>query len=77
MSEPNVQVSTPVTTEPKPKANRGFRIMDPAKQREIASKGGIESHRRGTGHQWSSEEARLAGRIGGRNSNGGRGRGAK
>jgi general stress protein YciG len=45
--------------------DRGFASMDPEKQREIASKGGKAAHERGTAHQWSSEEAREAGRKGG------------
>lgn len=47
------------------KEDRGFASMDPAKQREIASKGGRAAHEKGTAHQWSSEEARDAGRKGG------------
>jgi uncharacterized protein len=47
------------------KADRGFASMDPTKQREIASKGGRAAHLRGTAHEWSSEEAREAGRKGG------------
>jgi general stress protein YciG len=39
--------------------------MDRAKQREIASKGGKAAHVKGTAHEWSSEEAREAGRKGG------------
>jgi hypothetical protein len=39
--------------------------MDPQKQREIASKGGRAAHTQGTAHEWSSEEARNAGRKGG------------
>jgi uncharacterized protein len=39
--------------------------MDPAKQREIASKGGKAAHQKGTAHEWTSEEAREAGRKGG------------
>jgi general stress protein YciG len=39
--------------------------MDPAKQREIASKGGKAAHQKGTAHEWTSEEARDAGRKGG------------
>lgn len=46
-------------------SNRGFASMDPAKQREIASKGGRAAHQKGTAHQWTSEEARAAGRKGG------------
>jgi len=44
------------------------------KQREIASKGGRAAHLKGTAHQWTSEEARNAGRKGGQISRGGRGR---
>lgn len=39
--------------------------MDRAKQREIASKGGKAAHAKGTAHEWTSEEAREAGRKGG------------
>jgi general stress protein YciG len=39
--------------------------MDGEKQRTIASKGGRAAHAKGTAHEWSSEEARAAGRKGG------------
>jgi hypothetical protein len=39
--------------------------MDRLKQREIASKGGKAAHQKGTAHEWTSEEAREAGRKGG------------
>ncbi len=39
--------------------------MDPAKQREIASKGGKRSHELGTAHAFTSEEATVAGKKGG------------
>jgi uncharacterized protein len=39
--------------------------MDPARQREIASRGGRAAHEKGTAHEWSSDEARNAGRKGG------------
>ena len=48
--------------------------MTPEKQREIASKGGRAAHAKGTAHEWTSEEARQAGRKGGQISRGGRGR---
>lgn len=51
---------------------RGFASMDPEKQREIASKGGRAAHMQGTAHEWSSEEAREAGRKGGAASRGNR-----
>jgi len=47
------------------KEDRGFASMDRTKQREIASKGGKAAHQKGTAHEWTSEEAREAGRKGG------------
>jgi general stress protein YciG len=44
---------------------RGFASMDAEKQRSIASLGGRAAHRLGTAHEFSSEEAREAGRKGG------------
>lgn len=44
---------------------RGFASMDPEKQKEIASKGGKVAHEKGTAHEFTSEEAREAGRKGG------------
>lgn len=46
-------------------SNRGFASMDEAKQREIASMGGRAAHESGNAHEFSSEEAREAGRKGG------------
>ena len=45
--------------------NRGFAAMDQAQQREIASRGGKAAHEQGTAHEFTSEEARAAGRKGG------------
>lgn len=56
------------------KERRGFASMSPEKQREIASKGGRAAHSKGTAHEWTSDEARAAGRKGGQASRGGRGR---
>jgi general stress protein YciG len=39
--------------------------MDRGRQKEIASKGGKAAHQKGTAHEWTSEEARNAGRKGG------------
>jgi general stress protein YciG len=47
------------------KSRRGFASMDPLKQKEIASKGGRAAHEQGVAHEWSSDEARAAGRKGG------------
>src|SRR3954453_6092302 len=46
-------------------SKRGFASMDSSKQREIASKGGRAAHAKGTAHEFTSDEARLAGRKGG------------
>ena len=56
------------------KERRGFASMSPERQKEIASKGGRAAHQKGTAHEWTSEEARSAGRKGGQISRGGRGR---
>lgn len=47
------------------KEDRGFASMDRGKQRDIASKGGRAAHQKGSAHEWTSEEAREAGRKGG------------
>src|SRR5689334_22132338 len=47
------------------KDERGFASMEPDRQREIASKGGHAAHEKGTAHEFTSDEAREAGRKGG------------
>ncbi len=47
------------------KDRRGFASMDRQKQREIASRGGKAAHGKGTAHEFTSQEAREAGRKGG------------
>jgi general stress protein YciG len=47
------------------KTSRGFASMDLGKQREIASKGGKAAHAQGRAHEFTSDEAREAGRKGG------------
>lgn len=49
---------------------RGFGAMSVEKQREIASKGGRAAHEKGTAHEFTSDEAREAGRKGGKASGG-------
>lgn len=46
------------------KSRRGFAAMDPQRQREIASQGGKTAHLQGSAHQFTSEEARVAGKKG-------------
>lgn len=44
------------------KKPRGFAAMDPQRVREIASMGGRAAHEKGVAHEFSTEEARAAGR---------------
>ncbi len=46
-------------------AKRGFGSMDKERHRLIASKGGKRVQELGTGHRFTSEEARAAGKKGG------------
>jgi general stress protein YciG len=54
-----------VGTEERRPRRRGFAAMDRDRVKEIASKGGKAAHAAGTAHQFSSDEARVAGRKGG------------
>jgi general stress protein YciG len=56
---------SPSAPSAKPKSARGFASMDPAKQKEIARKGGRAAHEKGTAHEFTPDEARAAGRKGG------------
>jgi general stress protein YciG len=46
-------------------SRRGFASMDPTQLRRIASKGGKAAQESGGAHNWTKEEAQLAGRKGG------------
>jgi len=72
-SEPTQQHLTPdrppqhfAGGEGKQKRPRGFAAMDRTIVSEIARKGGKAAHSAGTAHEFTSEEARVAGRKGGR-----------
>jgi len=54
------------TGEAKPRRPRGFAAMDRKLVSEIARKGGKAAHSAGTAHEFTSDEARDAGRKGGR-----------
>ena len=60
-----MQSNNQAGTQVKRTSSRGFGSMDPQRQREIASEGGRAAHERGTAHEFTSEEAREAGRKGG------------
>jgi len=62
MTTSNVHENDPDAT---PKKKRGFAAMDPATVREFARRGGVAAHQAGRAHEFSSEEARIAGRKGG------------
>jgi general stress protein YciG len=58
---PNPSIPSSSTTRP-----RGFAAMDRTLVAAIAKKGGHAAHAAGTAHEFTSEEARIAGRKGGR-----------
>ena len=64
-ANPQKTKSTPGNSSPPPRARRGFAVMDPARVREIARRGGKAAHEKGRAHTFTPEEAREAGRKGG------------
>jgi general stress protein YciG len=63
-TENEAEKQTNAKEAPRPR-RRGFAAMDRDRVKEIASKGGKAAHAAGTAHQFSSDEARNAGRKGG------------
>lgn len=61
LSTPAANESTSTTAAPERRL-RGFAAMSPEKKKEIASMGGRAAHACGRAHQFSSEEARAAGK---------------
>jgi general stress protein YciG len=51
-------------SSPPAKKPRGIAAMNPQLRRAISVKGGLAAHRAGKAHEFSSEEARKAGRRG-------------
>ncbi len=47
------------------KPKKGFARLTPEERRAVSSKGGKAVHAAGTAHEWTKEEARIAGRKGG------------
>jgi general stress protein YciG len=62
---PESTETTQTTTEKAPARRRGFAAMDHERVKAIAAKGGKAAHAAGTAHQFSTDEARNAGRKGG------------
>jgi uncharacterized protein len=65
MNDENNEATAAEDTKPT-KQKRGFALLDRKLVAEIASKGGKAVHAAGTAHQFTQEEARNAGRLGGR-----------
>ena len=53
------------TKQSMPKSKRGFASMKPEKRRAAQSRGGVSAHKQGKAHEWTREEAKIAGMRGG------------
>ncbi|MEJ6023325.1 KGG domain-containing protein [Ramlibacter sp. PS4R-6] len=62
MQDTSLTAATPESTPQSERRLRGFAAMSPEKKKEIASMGGRAAHACGRAHQFSSEEARAAGK---------------
>jgi general stress protein YciG len=58
-------VNQSTTQEVQARKRRGFACMDRERVREIGRRGGQAAHAGGRAHEFTSEEARVAGRKGG------------
>jgi uncharacterized protein len=58
----DIQDTTPSEQQQQQRRLRGFAAMSPEKKKEIAGMGGRAAHAAGRAHQFSSEEARAAGK---------------
>jgi len=47
-------------------SKRGFASLTLERRREVSRLGGVTAHALGRAHKWTTEQAREAGRIGGR-----------
>jgi len=63
--ESDVRTTEDAQEAPAIRKLRGFAAMDRTLVAELAQRGGKAAHRVGTAHQFTSDEARLAGRKGG------------
>lgn len=64
LAQPEQVAPQPETAAQAPR-RRGFAAMDRDRVKAIASKGGRAAHAAGTAHQFSADEARVAGKKGG------------
>lgn len=53
------------SAQPKTKQRRGFAVMEASLRQEIARKGGKAAHALGRAHEFTRDEARIAGQKGG------------
>jgi len=67
-----METDTPRDMPFTPKYKRGFAILPQERRKEIARQGGRISHARGRAHEFTRDEAREAGRKGGRAVSGNR-----
>lgn len=66
MEQMNSEIGTgSMGTGEKKTGQRGFAALDDARRKEIARMGGRAAHRSGNAHQFTSDEARIAGKKGG------------
>jgi general stress protein YciG len=65
MAEINDRDTIPQMPAAPERKKRGFAAMDPKLVSEIASKGGKAAHAQGKAHQFTSDEAKFAGKKGG------------
>lgn len=57
--------NAPDTIPAPAKGKRGFALLSPERRRELAAIGGKAAQAAGRGHRYTSDEAKLAGRLGG------------
>jgi uncharacterized protein len=58
----------PTKTEPKLRGFAALKLRDPEALRAICQRGGKSAHASGVAHEFTSEEAKICGRLGGRAS---------
>ena len=66
MAKQEINLSPFTPNIPAIKRRQGFAVMDPEQRRQVARLGGQTSHGLGKAHRFTPEEAREAGRKGGR-----------
>jgi general stress protein YciG len=65
MGDSNAIIDEPSSPAIPMKRKQGFAMLAPEQVRELARRGGEAAHRAGTAHEFTTDEARAAGRKGG------------